>query len=67
MKLAEGDFVIDKAYARELAQKREVFRRVTGTRKSVFLTLVTTHGLRSNDHAQLLGVEVVTMDALFAG
>jgi hypothetical protein len=66
MKLADAAFVIDKGYARELEQKRDVFRRVTGTRKALFLTLVTTHGLRDNDHAQRLGVEVVTMDALFA-
>lgn len=65
MKFAEGEFVIDKAYARELEQKRDVFRRVTGTRKAVFITLVTTHGLRSNDHSQRLRVEAVTMDALF--
>jgi uncharacterized protein len=66
MKFAESEFVLDKAYARELEQKREVFRRVTGTRKAVFLTLVTTYGLRPSEHAQKLGLEVVTMDALFA-
>ena len=66
MKFAESEFVLDKAYARELERKREVFRRVTGTRKAVFLTLITTHGLRPSEHAQRLGLEVVTMDALFA-
>jgi uncharacterized protein len=66
MKFAESEFVLDKAYARELDRKREVFRRVTGTRKAVFLTLVTTYGLRQSEHAQRLGLEVVTMDALFA-
>ena len=66
MKFAESEFVIDKAYARELARKRDVFRNITGTKKAVFLTLVTTYGVRSNDHAQRLGVQSVTMDALFA-
>jgi hypothetical protein len=64
MKFSESEFVIDKAYARELERKRDVFRRVTGTTKAVFLTIVTTFGLRSNEHAQRLGVQVVTMDAL---
>ncbi|MBL8739513.1 MAG: hypothetical protein JNK04_00420, partial [Myxococcales bacterium] len=50
MKFAESEFVLDKAYARELEEKREVFRRVTRTRKSVFLTLVTTYGLRRSEH-----------------
>lgn len=66
MKFSESEFVIDKAYARELARKRDVFIRVAGARKSVFLTLVTTYGVRPNEHAQRLGVQVVTMDALFA-
>lgn len=29
MKFAESEFVIDKACARELSRKREVFRRIT--------------------------------------
>ena len=55
----------DKAYAKELARKRRVYSRVTGTNKSLFITLVTTEGVRRNGHAQRLGVQVVTMDALF--
>lgn len=66
MKFAESEFVIDKAYARELARKRDVFRNITGTKKAVFLTLVTTYGVRSNEHAQRLGIQSVTMEALFA-
>jgi hypothetical protein len=65
MKFAESEFVIDKAYARDLERKREVFRHVTGTKKALFLALVTTHGVRNNEHAQRLGVQSVTMDALF--
>ncbi len=67
VKYAQGEFVVDKAYARELERKREVFRRVTGTRKALFLTLVTTVGLRSNEHAQRLGLQVVMLDALMQG
>jgi hypothetical protein len=66
MKFSESEFVIDKAYARDLERKRDVFRHVTGTDKALFVTLITTHGVRNNDHAQRLGVAVVTMDALFA-
>lgn len=65
MKFSESEFVIDKAYARDLERKREVFRRVTGTKNALFVTLVTTQGVRNNEHAQRLGVQVVTMDALF--
>ena len=41
------------------------FRRVTRTRKSVFLTLITTHGLRNNQYARELVDKSLTMDALF--
>ena len=49
MKFSEKEYAIDKAYARELRSKIEVFRRVTATRKAVFLALVTTAGLRANE------------------
>jgi AAA+ ATPase superfamily predicted ATPase len=65
MKFAEDDYAIDAAAARDLERKRRVLVRVTGTRKTVLLTVVTTFGLRDNDHARRLGIGVVTMDALF--
>ena len=65
MKFSAGEFVIDKRYADELRHKRETFRRVTRTRKSVFLTLITTHGLRNNQYARELVDKSLTMDALF--
>ena len=65
MKFVEDDYVIDARYARDLERKRRVYRRITSTRKTVLVTLVTTFGLKSNEHARRLGVDVVTMDALF--
>lgn len=52
MKFSESSFVIDKKYANELRAKRDVFRRVTKTRKSIFTTMVTTFGVASNKHEQ---------------
>lgn len=66
LKFAEGKFVIDKAYARSLRDKREVFRRVTGTRKTLFTTLVTSHGVADNDHAREIVDASATMAALFS-
>jgi len=65
MKFSEGEFVIDKRYADELRVKRDTFRRVTGTRNAVILTLITTHGLRNNQYAKELVDKSLTMDALF--
>jgi len=61
----EAEYVIDKAYAKKLRSKRATFARVTKTKKALFLTLVTTYGVRDNDHARALGVSSITLDALF--
>jgi hypothetical protein len=66
MKFSEAEFSVDKSYARELLHKRDVFRAATGTKKALFVTLVTTYGLRDNEHARGVVARAVTMDALFA-
>jgi hypothetical protein len=66
MKFSDGTFTIDKRFAAELRHKRDVFRQVTGTRKTVLTTLITTHGLADNAYARELVDTTVTMDALFA-
>ena len=52
MKFSEGEFTIDKGYGRELANKVAAFARATGTRKALFLTMVTVAGVRDNAHKQ---------------
>jgi hypothetical protein len=47
MKFSDSEFIIDKKYAGELRNKRDTFRSVTGTRKTLFLTLITAHGVKS--------------------
>ena len=65
MKFAHGEFVIDKRYAERLRERKETFRRVTGTRKTLFLTLVTTFGVKENPHALELVQSELTLDDLF--
>ena len=67
MKFSEGPFTIDKAYAAELRQKRDTFRRITGTRKNLFLTMVTTFGVVENAYAKELVTHSVLADELFRG
>lgn len=50
MKFSEAAFVIDKAYARALVERRDAFRRLTGTSKALFTTLVTARGLAPTRH-----------------
>ena len=64
MKFSEGVFAIDKRYAEELRQKRETFRQKTGTRKNLFIVLVTTYGFIDNPYAKELIAGSVQAEAL---
>lgn len=66
MKFVEDELVIDKAYAETLRAKRDTFRRVTRTRKTLFTTLVTSHGVAANRHRDAVVDASLTMSALFA-
>jgi hypothetical protein len=65
MKFSEGPFTIDKRYAEELRNKRETFRRVTGTRKNLFITMVTTFGIADNAYAKELVASSLVAEDLF--
>lgn len=64
MKFSINTFTIDKAYDLVLRNKIGTFKTETKTRKSVYLTLLTTFGLEQNSYAGLVQNEL-TMDVLF--
>jgi uncharacterized protein len=66
MKFSEAEFVIDKRYAAELRAKREAFRRISRTRKTILLTMVTTYGVRANPYRDELVAASLELDALFS-
>jgi len=65
IKFSEGPFTINKAYAGELRRKVQVFKDVTGTKKNVFLTFLTTHGLTENAYAKDLVDVSITTECFF--
>lgn len=65
MKFSVSDFIIDKRYASDLQRKLNVFRERTKTKKTLFLTMITTFGTRQNEHKLSLVQNEVQMDALF--
>ena len=65
MKFSQAEFIIDASYAKELRQKINVFRQVTGTHKNIFLTMVTTYGVINNVYSQELQAITLTLDDLF--
>ena len=65
MKFSIKPFVIDKKYAEELRHKIGAFKELTKTKKSIFLTLVTSFGLQKNEYSMALVQNSLTMDAFF--
>ncbi|MEA5405814.1 ATP-binding protein [Arcicella sp. DC2W] len=65
MKYSINPFIIDKKYANELQHKIGTFKTETKTRKSVFLTLITTFGVQTNNYSAGLVQNSLTMDCLF--
>lgn len=65
IKFSEGVFVIDKKYAVALDHKVHTFRRETRTRKTLFLTMITTYGTARNSYYTGRVTAEVTMEALF--
>lgn len=65
MKFSNDEFIIDKSYAAALRRKLTVFKEQTKTKKTLFLTMVTTYGTKENIHSIGLVQNQVTMDDLF--
>ncbi|OMP74677.1 ATP-binding protein [[Flexibacter] sp. ATCC 35208] len=65
IKFTLSEFIIDKNYAAVLKQKEAVFRERTQTRKTLFITLITTFGAKKNDNYINLIQKEITMEALF--
>lgn len=65
MKFSEAPFNISKKYAGELDRKLQVFREQTGTRKSIFLTMVSSYGTIENEYYLGRVVTQLTMADLF--
>jgi uncharacterized protein len=65
IKFSAKVFTIDKKYAEVLQQKRWVFMDSTKTKKSVFMTMLTTFGVQTNEHYMAQVQNQIQMGALF--
>ena len=64
MKFSMHPFTIDKRYAQSLQNKIAVFKSQTGTRKAIYLTLITTYGLSTSPYNSMVQNDL-TMEVLF--
>lgn len=65
MKYASGPYLLNKAEFERIENRLQAFRTVTGTSKSLYLTLVTTKGLVENEYARE-AQNVILLDQFFS-
>jgi AAA+ ATPase superfamily predicted ATPase len=65
MKYSDSEFIIDKLYAEKLQNKKRVFKAQTKTPKTLFTTMVTTYGVKKNEHYFSVVDNQLTMNDLF--
>ena len=66
VKFYNSQYVIDKKYAAEIARKSAIFASSTQTKKSIFITFITTYGLVKNEYSNQLVQSELTLQHLFA-
>jgi hypothetical protein len=64
IKYSNKEYSLSEEESKKMAYRLETFRRETGTRQSLYLTLITASPLAENAHSNDIPVKL-TMDALF--
>lgn len=65
IKFYNDDFPMTDEFATQLRQRRENFRTITKTKKTLFNTLITTYGVKHSKTSKSQIDHVLTMDKLF--
>lgn len=65
LKFSESEFTINKSYADNISNKKREFISEMKDRKNVFVTFITTFGVKSNDHSNKIMDNQITMNSLF--
>lgn len=64
IKFKNGKFSISADYAQRMKERKEDFRALTNTKKSIHLTMITANGLEQNEGWQIIQSEII-LDDLF--
>jgi AAA+ ATPase superfamily predicted ATPase len=65
IKCSDKQFAIDKSYSQDLLKKMEIFRKQTRTKKQLFLSMITTMGLKPTMYSEELVANQATLEDLF--
>jgi len=64
MKFSQSPYELTESYLNHMLERMEIFRTDTKTTKALYLTMVTTYGLKPNAYSGMIQSEVV-LDDLF--
>lgn len=65
IKFSSKEFAVSPVYAKELARKKRLFREQTKSKKALFTTLITCHGITVGSHATGAVDQHLKLEALF--
>ncbi|MBA2648985.1 MAG: AAA family ATPase [Legionella sp.] len=65
IKFYDDEYIISKSYAKVLRKKKNCFKEKTGTKKTLFTTMITTYGVKKDQYYLDAVDGQLTMDALF--
>lgn len=65
IKWSNQEFIISKSYAADLRRKVALFQHHSGTKKQVFLTVLSTYGILPNEHSASLVDKEIMLNDLF--
>lgn len=65
IKFHTDPYIVTKAYADHLQQKRSIFRHATKSKKQLFYVLIAANGIIKNAHSDAIFSQVLTLDDLF--
>jgi uncharacterized protein len=65
IKYTEKPFAIDKTYAANLANKLEIFKKQTRTKKQIFFVMISANGLKKTIYSEEMVTGLVKLDDLF--
>lgn len=66
IKFYNGDFTIDKQYYKNLKTKIQELRNNTNSKKNIFLTMITTYGIKENSYSRELVQNSIELSSLFS-
>ena len=66
IKFSNNEFIITKAYNKDLKRKVALFKHYSKSKKQIFLTFITTYGLIPNEYSRSSVDKELTLAALFS-